>query len=150
MVYLTKIKLQKIKEDLKRLKEEKKKIAKILAETKSQGDLSENAGYIAAKEESNNINSKINDLENILREAEIISEAPTGEIGAGSVVVIELLPDKKQITVRLVGWGEISLDKMEISINSPLGKSLIGKKEGEQVLVETPTGKKEYKIIKIK
>jgi len=155
MTILTKNKYQELKKELKILKERRKELAQILAETKAHGDLSENSEYITAKEEASNLNLKINNIENVLREAELATKVSAHKVGIGSDVVLEYLPlnqslTNKRIKVKLVGWGESSPDKGEISVNSPLGKALLGKVKNEKVWIKTPSGEKGYKIVSVK
>lgn len=147
--YLTIEGLKKIKERLKYLKGVKRKeIAERLAAARELGDLSENAEYSSVKEEQGLIESEIRRLENVLKTAIVVEEDPTKmKVEIGSRIIIEIDKTKKEYSV--VGSEEANPAEGKISANSPLGKSLFGKKIGEVGSVKTPAGDKKFKIIKI-
>ncbi len=111
------------------------------------GDLSENAEYHAAKEELSFIEGRIEELENIVAKAYVVSKKDTSTIDIGCRVTVEL--SGKEHTYDVVGEWEADPMKKKISHTSPLGQALVGKKKGETVEFEAPAGKVIYKIKKI-
>jgi len=136
--------LVKLEEELDNLKVvARKEIAEKIKEAREQGDLSENAEYDAAKEEQRQIESRIEELEAILRNAEVADEAPadgSGRIGIGCRVVVYSFDLDKELDYKIVGSSEASILAGKISNESPIGKQLVGKKAGETVVVELPNG----------
>lgn len=147
--YLTPTALEKLKQQLKYLKKVKRKeIAERLRETASFGDLSENAEYREAREAQSFLEGEILELENLIRNAKIIKPITIKEtITIGSKVQVENEDEKKEF--QILSSVETDPLKGKISIESPLGKALLGKKKGEKIQVRTPEGKTEYKILKI-
>ena len=142
-----------LKAELDRLKKvERPKVIEAIAEARSHGDLSENAEYDAAKERQGFIESRINEVENKLADARIIDTAGrTSEtvVFGATVLLVELEANqKKQYT--LVGQDEADLKNGKISIQSPVGKALIGKRVGDQVAVTTPAKVVEYEVLAIR
>ncbi len=133
--------LQKLEKELEDLKvNQRKMIAQKIKEAREQGDLSENAEYDSAKDEQRDIESRIEELEKILKNAEVIdeSEADTSSINVGCKVKLFDMEYNDELEYYIVGSTEAdSLNNM-ISNESPLGKALIGKKIGDMVKVETP------------
>lgn len=116
------------------------------------GDLSENAEYDAAKEEQAKLEGQIQELEGILERSEIYEKDPshkTGEITLGSQVVVLDKEFDEELTLTIKGVTEANPRADIISLESPLGKALMGRKEGDIVLVEAPVGKIEYEIKKV-
>jgi len=116
------------------------------------GDLSENADYQKAKEDQAALESRIIELEEFLKRAVIIQPKKTDRVEIGSIIEVENLSQstsKKQVFT-IVGSHEAQPLEGRISNESPLGKAFLGKKVGEIVDVETPKGKVQYKILKIK
>lgn len=139
---------RKMEAELEHLKTEKRvELAKRLRHAISMGDLSENADYIAAKEDQAFLEGKIQELEAILRNAVIIEKSQNGLVDVGSHVVIE--QDGQTFSYRLVGIKEADPRHGKISHESPIGKALIGKTVGETALAETPAGKISMKILEI-
>jgi transcription elongation factor GreA len=146
--YLTKEKYKELKESLKRLKnEERQKIAKRLKEAKELGDLSENSEYQEAKNDKILLDQKINKLEEILRNSEIIKKSDSRKVQIGSEVEIE--EDKKKKVYTIVGSSETDPSKGKISNESPFGKKLLGCEVGDKVVFETSKNKRVFKIKKI-
>lgn len=147
--YLTEEKLEEIKKELESLKTEgRKEVAEHLKKAKEYGDLSENAEYTEAKEEQQRLESRIAELENIIRNAIIIKKKLKSEkVEVGSTV--HLKRDGKLYKYVIVGVDEADPSAGKISNESPLGRALLGKKVGENVEVLAPSGKIIYKIIKI-
>lgn len=113
------------------------------------GDLSENGSYAAAREKQSFIEGRIRELEEILKNVEIIKrDSGSKIITPGSIVTLD--SGKETVQYTIVGESEINAEMKKISHESPLGQALIGKKKGDTVSVNAPAGKVEYKIIKIK
>lgn len=147
--YLTSDGLDKLKVELKQLKTVKRKeIALRIQEAKELGDLSENAEYAEAKSEQGFIEGRIIELENILKNAVVISDDKSGdEVKIGSTIVIKIDGAEKSLTI--VGSNEANPANGLISNESPLGQALLGHKVGDLVEVKVPAGLVEYKIISI-
>lgn len=140
----------KLKKELEELKAERVDIADRLKKAISYGDLSENADYHQAKEDQSFLEGRIVDIEAILRNAVIIKKngGSKGEVQIGTTVTVESRGSKDNFI--LVGAAEANIMEGKISIESPLGKALIGKKEGEEAQFKMPNGRAvHYKIIKI-
>jgi transcription elongation factor GreA len=118
-----------------------------LSEARDLGDLSENSEYAAAKQDLSFIDGRIAELEEILHGAKVITTHKKGIIDIGCKVTLHLNGKKEIFTV--VGEWEADPALKKISHSSPLGKALLGKKEGEHVEVEAPAGKLMYKIVNI-
>ncbi len=148
--YLTKEKLEELKQEREYLKNEKKsEVADKIHEAKQLGDLSENASYKAAKEEMRETIARIDELKEIIDNAQIIEEKKNAdEIDLGTSFIVEINDNEKEY--ELVGSQEAEPTKGKISNESPLGSAFIGAKEGEEVEVETPGGVQTYRVIKIK
>lgn len=119
-----------------------------LAKARAMGDLSENSEYSAAKEELAFVEGRIKEVEELLKKAEIIHSKASDGITVGTDVIVE--KDGKEETFSIVGEFEANPLNKKLSSTSPIGKSLLGKKEGDIVIVEVPAGKLKYKILKIK
>src|SRR3989304_2316833 len=124
-------------------------LAQRLRHAVQQGDLSENADYINAKEEQAFLEGRIQELETILREAKIVEGSSAGEVSVGNTVVVARDGDSPQ-TYHVVGIKEASPREGRISNESPIGKALMGKKVGEVAVAETPAGRVELKILEIR
>ena len=147
--------LQKLEEELQDLKVVKRReIAQKIKEAREQGDLSENAEYDAAKDEQRDIEAQIAELEEILKNAEIIQDEAGGKksnkVKMESVVKLHDVEYDEDIEYVIVGSSEADSLNNKISNESPLGAALIGKKVGDTVKVEAPVGEIEYKIIEVK
>ncbi len=127
------------------------RVIKAIEEARAHGDLSENAEYVAAKEQQSFVEKKIREIEQKLANSEIIENLtlPDGQVGFGSVVTLENLNNGGQVTYQIVGPDESNISSGKISIASPLGKALIGKAVKDEVTVNTPGGVKSYNILKI-
>ncbi|GAA5344264.1 transcription elongation factor GreA [Planifilum fimeticola] len=150
-VLLTEEGLVKVKEELEYLKTQKRhQVAQRLKEAISQGDLSENSEYDAAKEEQAFVESRIITLENMVRNAKIIDKnGDKNFVSVGAKVTIQELPDGEVETYTIVGSAESDPMSQKISNESPIGSALIGKREGEVVSVPAPDGTIQFKILKI-
>lgn len=147
--YLTSDRLEELKIELNKLKTEKRQeIAERLARAKEFGDLSENAEYLEAREEQNQIETRILELEEIVQNAKVIKRSAAKNIvGFGSGVTV--LRNGKKFKYIIVGSKEAKPEAGYLSNESPLGKAFFGKKVGESVKVKTPGGEITYKILKI-
>lgn len=127
------------------------KLAALLKEAISQGDLSENADYIDAKEQQAFLEGRIKYLENLLRSAVIIDDNGNGDAGSvqpGSLVTVQADGEAPE-TYRIVGAAEADPRNGKISNESPLGAALIGRRAGDTVHVTTPAGVTEFKILRV-
>ncbi len=144
--------LKKLEDELELLREKRNvEIPQKIKEAREQGDLSENAEYDAAKEEQRETEVRIEEIENLLKNAEIIidEEIDAKKISIGCTVTLQDRTNKSTIIYKVVGNIEAdSLNNM-ISHESPLGKALIGKKKGEPVEFSAPAGTFSYKVMKI-
>ena len=144
--------LQKLESELHNLKVVKRKeVEQKIKEAREQGDLSENAEYDAAKDEQRDIEAQIVELENILKNAEIIqdNDKSKDKIKMESVVKLHDVEYDEDIEYTIVGSSEADSLNNKISNESPLGAALIGKKVGDTVKIEAPVGEIEYKIISV-
>jgi transcription elongation factor GreA len=139
-----------LREELQRLKlEARPRVVKAIAEAREHGDLKENAEYHAAKEEQGFIEGRIQEIEGKLSNAQVIDVtkiAPTGKVIFGTTVkVIDLEKDESR-TYKIVGDDEADLKQNKVSVSSPIARALIGKEEGDVVVVQAPSGAIEYEI----
>ena len=152
ITYFTKEGLKKLNDELHHLKTKgRADIAKQIAEARDKGDLSENAEYDAAKDAQGLHELKISKLEESISNARIIDESDinTDKVSILSKVKIENLNLKKEFQYTIVSEEESNLQEGKISIKSPIGMGLLGKKKGEIVSVNVPSGKIKFKIIDI-
>lgn len=148
-VYLTREGYKKLIKELKELKKKRRVIAKRIEEARGLGDLSENADYIEAKEDQALNEGHILEIENTLKNYEIIKSKKTGKIEIGSKFVVRD-EENKLIKFRILGGQESDPAKGIISNNSPLGQAFLGKRKNEVVIFKTPIGKmRKFKIVKI-
>ena len=144
--------LKKLEDELQDLKvNRRQEVAQKIKEAREQGDLSENAEYDAAKDEQRDIEARIEELENILKHAEVIDETDVSgdSISVGCNVTLLDVEFDEEMKYKIVGSTEANSLKGMISNESPLGVALLGKKKGETVEVEAPAGIIQYKIIDI-
>ena len=134
--------LKKLEDELQDLKvNRRKEVAQKIKEAREQGDLSENAEYDAAKDEQRDIEARIEEIEKILKNAEVADdEFGAGVINLGSTVTVYDCEFDEEIVFKLVGSTEAKSLENKISNESPLGKAMIGKKAGDDIEVETPSG----------
>lgn len=139
---------QKLKDELKRLREERPKISRDIEVAREHGDISENAEYHAAKERQGMIEAMIKDLEDKLSRAEIIdpSKLSGDKVRFGATVLLTNLDTDDEVTYQIVGGDEADINQGTISISSPLARALIGKSIGEEVTVQLPGGVRHYEI----
>ena len=151
-VYLTRERLIELEKELQEMKTNgRKAIAAKIAEARAHGDLSENAEYDAAKEEQGLFELKISKMEDVLSRARIIdvSKMPADEVHLLSTVKIKNLKTKKIVEYLLVSPEEADFQEGKISITSPVGHGLMGKKVGEKIQVKAPAGLMEFELIEI-
>jgi len=140
--------LKKIEEELQDLKVNKRReIAAKIKEAREQGDLSENAEYDAAKDEQRDIEARIEQLEAILKNVEVVDE---DEVDIGRTVTVYDYEFDEEIVFHIVGSTEADIMKNKISDESPVGMALKGARVGEEVIVEAPDGEFKYRILDIK
>lgn len=150
--YISREGRQKLMEELRKLKAERRpQIAKALEEARAHGDLRENAEYDAAKQEQSLVETRIRELEDKLARAVLLEDAEiTGEhVSIGCSVVVEDLETGEKESFALVGEEEADPKNGKISIRTPIAKGLIGKKIGEEAVIEVPAGRLRYKILSI-
>ncbi len=147
--YLTPERFNELKEEVEKLKGEGRvRVAEHLKRAKEYGDLSENAEYAEAREEQNLIESRIFELEALLKRATMIEkEGPGSAVRVGSTVAVE--KNGKTMRYTIVGPYDAKPDEGKISDESPLGKAFLNHSVGDAVNVTTPSGKTTYKITKI-
>ena len=144
--------LKKLEEELHDLKVVKRKeVAGKIKEAREQGDLSENAEYDAAKDEQRDIEARIEDIEKILKNAEVVveEEVDLDKISIGCNVKILDIEFDEELEYKIVGSTEANSLKGKISNESPVGKALIGAHKDDIVDVETPAGIMQYKVLSI-
>ncbi|MFA6552675.1 MAG: transcription elongation factor GreA [Candidatus Paceibacterota bacterium] len=148
--YLTKEKFEELSRELIHLKTVKRKeVAESLEYSKSLGDLSENAEYHEAREMQANVEDRIMKLETMLKSSTIVSEQKGDRALIGSSVTIEKEGSGTKTKYKLVGSEEASIKLGKLSIHSPIGKAILGKKKGETVTVTVPGGVVKYKVTDI-
>ncbi len=147
--YLTKEGLEKLKAELFHLETvRRREVSERIRHTASQGDLKENAGYDAAKEEQGFVEARIREIKEILSQAEIIEKKGNDKVQIGCSVTLSSGPGKENF--QIVGPEEADILNNKISFSSPLGQAILNKKRGDIIKVQTPGGEKEYKVIDIK
>ena len=147
------------REGLKRYEDElhdlkvirRKEVAQKIKEAREQGDLSENAEYDAAKDEQRDIEARIEELEKILKNVEVVDEedVTADHVMIGSSVRIYDVEFDEELSYKIVGSTEANSIKGKISNESPVGKALIGAVVGENVTVHTPAGETVFKVLEI-
>ena len=139
-----------LREELEHLKKvERPRISRAIAEAREHGDLKENAEYHAAREQQSFAEGRIMDIEGKLSHAQVIDVStitPTGKVIFGVTVDLLEVDSGEAVTYRIVGDDEADIRRHLISVNSPIARALIGKEEGETVLVRAPGGDIEYEI----
>lgn len=152
MVYLTRKRMVELEHELRDLMTRgRAEIAQKIAEARGHGDLSENSEYEAAKEAQQHLEMRIAKLEETLSRSRLIesSDLPNDKVYILSNVTLKDLKTREEITYRLVSPEESDFDKNKISVTSPIGKSLMGKKPGDRVKINVPAGTLEYEILTI-
>lgn len=150
--YLTPEGYEKLKKELEHLKTKgREEVAAAIAEARDKGDLSENAEYDAAKDAQGYLELKINEMEKVMANARIIDKS---QLDASSVTILSTVKIKnkrndKEVSYTLVAESEANLKEKKISVTSPIGKGLLGKKVGEIAQVTTPAGAIDFEIMSI-
>jgi transcription elongation factor GreA len=151
MDYLTQEKYNELVKELDHLKRvRRREVAESLEYAKSLGDLSENAEYHEARDTQAMIEDRINHIESILKSAKIISSHTTDAVAIGSIVTIQKEGTKEDKVYTIVGAEESDIVSGKISVLSPLGQAVMGKKKGETFKFKAPSGEVSYKVISIK
>jgi transcription elongation factor GreA len=143
---------QKLKKELEHLKSvERPQVIKAIEEARAHGDLSENAEYDAAKERQAFIEGRVSELGYKLGNAEIIDvhDLPKDRAVFACTVVLENVDTGEDVEYQLVGPEESNIEKGRISVSSPLGKAILGKKPGEEIVLNAPAGKRVYELVEI-
>ena len=141
-----------LKGELERLKRvERPQNIKAIEEARAHGDLSENAEYAAAKDRQGFIEGRIGELEYKLANADIIDPAKNGKdrVMFGSRVLLENIDTGEGVQYQLVGPDESNIEKGRISISSPLGRAIMGKKPGDELTLKAPAGIRSYELVEI-
>lgn len=151
-IYFTKEGYEKVVAELDDLKTTgRQNVAAAIAEARDKGDLSENAEYDAAKDAQGLLELKINEMEIVMASARILDESQldTSQVTVFCNVKIKNLKSSKTLTYKLVSETEADLKAKKISVSSPVGKGLLGKKIGEKAVIETPRGNMEFEVLDI-
>jgi transcription elongation factor GreA len=153
MVPMTSEGAKALKEELHKLKTvERPAVIQAISEARAQGDLSENAEYDAAKEKQSFIEGRIQEIEGKISSAKIIDPSELeqdGRIVFGVTVTLEDIESSSKVRYQIVGEDEANLELDKISINSPIARALIGKSEGDIVVVKAPRGDCEYEVLSV-
>jgi transcription elongation factor GreA len=142
-----------LKQELGNLKKiERPKNILAIEEARAHGDLSENAEYEAAKERQGYLECRINELQYKLSNADIIDpdDLPKDRAVFGCVVVLENIDSGEEVTYQLVGPDESNIKEGRISVASPLGTAIIGKRLGDEITITAPGGVRQYELVEIK
>ncbi len=150
---ITKQGLEKLKKELENLKSvERPKIVAAISEARAHGDLKENAEYHAAKEQQGKIEGRVLSINDTIARANVIDVTKldnNGKVIFGSTITVEDLETKKKIQYKLVGRDEADINLNLIYFQSPIGKALIGKEINNMVSVKTPSGERNFEILKV-
>tara|TARA_Y100001970_G_scaffold293432_1_gene440155 strand:- start:1299 stop:1775 length:477 start_codon:yes stop_codon:yes gene_type:complete len=150
---ITVLGLEKLQKELEEIKNVKRpKIIAAIAEARAHGDLKENAEYHAAKEQQAQTEGRVLEINSVIARANVIDITKienTGKVVFGSTVTVKDLEKGNKNSFKIVGKDEAEVSKSLIYFKSPMGKSLIGKKDKDVVNVTTPSGEKNYEIIKV-
>ncbi len=148
----TKEGLEKIKEELAHIKKvERPENIRAIEEARKHGDLSENAEYHAAKEKQSFLEGKINELESVIGQAEVIDfeNLPKDRVVFGRTVILYNMETEEEVQYQILGPYESDPDNGKISVKSPIGMALIGSEVGDEIKVKTPGGLQEYEVLEI-
>ena len=145
--------LKKLKKELEDLKNiQRPKIVSAIAEARSHGDLKENAEYHAAKEQQSHLEGRVLEINDTIARANVIDVTKIendGKVIFGSSVFLKNLESSQELNYKIVGKDEADIKNNLIYFKSPVGKGLIGKNVGELVTIITPSGEKNYEILKV-
>jgi transcription elongation factor GreA len=150
--YYTEEGLKKLKAELNQLRDvERPKASQAIAEARDKGDLSENAEYDAAKEAQGMLEMRIAKLEEVAANARVIDESQldTTKVLIHSSVRLKNTANQQTVTYKLVAQSEADLKTGKISVDSPIGKGLLGKKAGDSVEISVPNGKISFEILEV-
>lgn len=134
-------------------KEDRPRITLAIADAREHGDLKENAEYHAAREQQGLVEARISQIEGQLSHAQIIDVTklnPGGKIVFGATVTVLNIDTDVELTYKIVGNEESDVKANKISVNSPIARALIGKEEGDEVVVQAPSGNIDYEIMEVK
>ncbi len=151
-VYLTKAGYEKMIQELDHLKNvERRRISQAIGEARLQGDLSENAEYDAAKDAQAHCEARIAELESKLANVRIIESQniPADKVYIGAIVTLRDMETQEELQYMMVSPEEANYEENKLSIFSPIGKGLLGKGLGEELVIQVPAGTLKYKILKI-
>jgi transcription elongation factor GreA len=150
--YLSQEGFDRLRNELEELKTTgRANVARAIAEAREKGDLSENAEYDAAKDAQGLLEMKINELEKVMANARVLdsSQLDTSQVTVLSKVTIRNLKNKAKMTYQLVAESEADLKSKKISVSSPMGQGLLGKRVGEVAEVKTPNGSIQFEVEEI-
>lgn len=148
----TKKGLEKLKEELDHIRKvERPQNIKAIKEARAHGDLSENAEYHAAKERQSFLEGRINELESVIGQAEVIEveSGPTDRVIFGRKVLLYNVDTDEEVTYQILGPYESDPEQGKISVKSPIGRALIGSEVGDEIKVKTPGGVQEFEVLEI-
>lgn len=148
----TKKGLKKLKVELDHIKKvERPQNIKAIKEARAHGDLSENAEYHAAKERQSFLEGRINELESVIGQAEVIEveNGPTDRVIFGRKVLLYNIDTDEEVTYQILGPYESDPEKGKISVKSPIGQALIGSEVGDEIKVKTPGGVQVFEVLEI-
>lgn len=149
--YLTKEKFKELQAELQDLISVKRReVAEQLEHSKSMGDLKENAEYHEARDSQAKLEARISELENTIKNAEMLKHHKGDTVDVGSTVAIQKVKETEVHTYDIVGPEEADMTAGRLSHESPLGRSLIGKKKGDEFSIETPKGKVGYRVVDVR
>jgi transcription elongation factor GreA len=146
-ILITKSGLTDLQTELEGLQAKRPRIVERLSLARSMGDLSENSDYISAREELDFLDSRISEVEDLIKNSQVATPAANDKISFGHTVTVQA--NASEITFQIVGEPEADPKKRRISHQSPLGLALMGKQVGDQVEVDAPVGKIIYRIVAI-
>jgi len=150
---MTKAGEEKLRQELAELKSEvRPRIIAAIAEAREHGDLKENAEYHAAREQQSFCEGRINEIEGKLSESEVIDVTkikPTGRVIFGTTVTLLNLDDDQESVYQIVGEDEADVAAGKISVGSPIARAMMGKHEGDEVVVNAPAGDIEFEIVSV-
>ena len=150
--YISRAGKKKLVEDLKELKKQRDILTGEVAEAREKGDLKENAEYHAAKDQQGFSEGRIKEIEGKLGDAQVIDITritPTGKVIFGTTVTLIDIADGSEKRYRIVGEDEADIKEQKISVMSPLARAMVGKSEGDAIVVQTPNGEHEYEIERV-
>ena len=146
--WLTEEGLKKVQEELElRKRTIRQEIAHAIKEAKEQGDLSENAEYSAARQRQSENESRIGELEMLIKDARVAKKSDSSKVQLGSCITVRT--GKKSLQFEIVGTNEVDPSKGKISDQSPIGRAFMGKEKGDEAIVETPAGKTKFEILEV-